>query len=109
MNKLFSLALALSLGLATSAALAQASDPAAKAKEVCAACHGEDGNKSMTPDTPKLGGQPADYLAKSLHDYKSGKRKNPIMGAMAGGLTEDEIKGLARYFASQKSELYVKY
>jgi cytochrome c553 len=109
MTKFCNLALALLLGFAANAALAQAPDAAAKAKEVCAACHGDDGNQSMTPDTPKLGGQPADYLTKALHDYKSGKRKNPIMGAMAGALTDDEIKGLARYFAAQKSEIYVKY
>ena len=42
---------------------------------VCAACHGEDGNKMLTPETPKLGGQAGDYLAKALHDYKAGKRK----------------------------------
>lgn len=80
-----------------------------KAKQVCAACHGEDGNKPNTPDTPKLGGQPADYLAKALRDYQSGARKNPIMGAMVSGLSEREVLDLAAYFAQQKSELHVKY
>ena len=32
---------------------------------------------------PKIGGQHRDYLAKALRDYKSGARKNAIMGAMA--------------------------
>ena len=39
---------------------------AAKAKQVCAACHGEDGNKPLQPDFPKLGGQHYDYLLHSL-------------------------------------------
>ena len=63
--------------LAILAAPVDARDPAAgaaKAKEVCAACHGMDGN-SPTPDYPKLGGQYEDYLAKALRDYKSGERK----------------------------------
>ena len=80
-----------------------------KAKQVCAACHGEDGNKPNTPDTPKLGGQPADYLAKALRDYQSGARKNPIMGAMSSGLSKQEVLDLAAYFATQTSELHVKY
>ena len=75
--------------LAVLAAPADARDPAAgaaKAKEVCAACHGMDGN-SPTPDYPKIGGQYEDYLAKALRDYKSGVRKNAIMAGFAGALT----------------------
>ena len=69
-----------------SAAAAHAADlqaGAAKAKEVCQACHGLDGN-STVPDYPKLGGQRPDYLAKALRDYKSGARKNAIMAGFAG-------------------------
>jgi cytochrome c553 len=102
---------ACALVLAQAAAQA-AGNPAAaheKAKTICAACHGEDGNKPNTPDTPKLAGQHRDYLAKALRDYKSGARKNPIMGAMAQGLSKEEIEDLAAYFHEQKSELYTKY
>lgn len=115
MNKFFRVLIALSLAAATAPILAQNEesaakpDPAAKAKEVCSACHGLDGNLAVTPETPKIGGQPADYLARALHEYKSGGRKNPIMGAMAAGLSDAEIKGLAQYFSAQKSEVYVKY
>jgi cytochrome c553 len=72
----------------------------AKAKEVCAACHGLDGN-SQVPDYPKLGGQYPDYLAKALRDYKSGLRKNPIMAGMVAALTPDDIENVAAYYASQ--------
>ena len=109
MNKVLIAAIALTLGTMAGHTIAQDADPAAKAKEICAACHGEDGNKSVTPAIPKLGGQPADYLAKALHDYKTGKRKNPIMGAMASTLTKDEVEALAHYFSKQASELHVKY
>lgn len=74
-------------------------------EQVCAACHGKTGNESVTPDTPKIGGQHADYLEKALNDYKTGARNNPIMAAMASGLSEQDIRALARYFSRQPSEL----
>jgi len=80
----------------------------AKAKEVCQACHGLDGNSS-TPDYPKLGGQHPDYLGKALRDYKSGARKNPIMAGMAGALTANDIDNLAAYYSSQPPVLSRKY
>ena len=52
---------------------------AGKAKsQVCAACHGSDGNSQVTM-YPKLSGQYKDYLINSLNAYKSGSRKNAIM------------------------------
>jgi cytochrome c553 len=80
----------------------------AKAKEICQACHGLDGN-SATADYPKLGGQYPDYLAKALRDYKSGARKNPIMAGFAGALTAKDIDNVAAYYASQPPVLARKY
>ena len=79
-----------------------------KAQEVCSACHGEDGNKGLTPDTPLLAGQYYDYLVHSLEQYRKGKRQNPLMSPMAQPLTDDEISNLAHYFSRQKG-LTVKY
>ena len=97
--------------LAVLAVPADARDPAAgaaKAKEVCAACHGMDGN-SPTPDYPKLGGQYEDYLAKALRDYKSGVRKNAIMAGFAGALTKQDIANLAAHYASQPRAVSARY
>ena len=94
--------IALAVAFASSAC-AQAADLAAgkaKATEVCQACHGLDGN-SAAPDFPKLGGQYPDYLAKTLRDYKSGQRKNPIMAGFAQPLSAQDIENLAAYYASQ--------
>jgi cytochrome c553 len=77
-----------------------------KAAEVCASCHGADGN-SPAPNFPKIAGQPRTYLEKALKDYKTGERKNPIMAGMAAPLSEDDIENLAFYYSSQ-SGLYVK-
>jgi cytochrome c553 len=95
----------LALGL-TAPALAQ--DAARKAKEVCAACHGDDGNgKPEFPDYPKLAGQYPDYLYHSLKGYKSGARKNAIMAGMAQPLTDAEMRALAQYYAAQPGSLGV--
>jgi cytochrome c553 len=66
---------------------------------VCGACHG-DGNKTLDASYPKLAGQYPDYLSKALHEYKSGKRTNPIMGAQAANLTDQDIADLTAYFGS---------
>ncbi len=81
---------------------------AGKARSVtCAACHGFDGN-STVPSFPKLAGQHPDYIVHSLKAYKSGKRKNPIMAAQAGPLSEADMANLAAYF-SRQTGLTVKY
>jgi len=99
------------LALAAGAGSAAARDYEAgkkKAAEVCAACHGEDGNKPITPDTPRLGGQYYDYLVHSLEQYKSGKRQNAMMSPMAQPLSKEDIRNLALYFSKQQG-LSVKY
>ena len=78
----------------------------AKAAQVCAACHGPNGDKPSAPDQPILAGQYPDYLVKALSDYKSGKRGNPIMKAFAGQLTKQEMEDLAAWFSIQQSNLH---
>ena len=75
-----------------------------KAAQVCASCHGVDGN-SPDPQYPRLAGQHASYLAQALKEYKNGGRKNPIMLGFAGGLSEADIENLAAWFASQAGGL----
>ncbi len=72
----------------------------------CAACHGENGAKPSAPNYPILAGQYADYLAHALREYRSGKRKNVIMGAQAANLSDEDIEALAAYFAAQQGPLY---
>ena len=80
----------------------------AKAKQVCAACHSERGDKPLQPQYPILAGQYRDYLYKALRDYQSGARKNPIMSAMAKPLTTEEMQDVAEWFSSQQGPLHVK-
>jgi cytochrome c553 len=102
------LLVAVLFGAAATAAAADMKAGEVKAKEVCQACHGLDGN-SPTPDYPKLGGQRLDYLAKALRDYKSGARKNAIMAGFAGTLSAQDIANLAAYYAAQPPVLVVPH
>lgn len=96
------LLLALAAATFTLQAQAAGNPEAGKTKSTpCAACHGADGNSPVAM-FPKLAGQTQDYLVHSLTAYKSGKRKNPIMGAQAAALSKADIEDLAAYFAAQQ-------
>lgn len=100
MKKLVFTAVALAL---TAASAAYAANPEAgkEKSRTCAACHGADGN-SAAADFPKLAGQHSDYLVKALRDYKSGKRKNPIMAPQAANLSQRDMEDLAAYYSHQQ-------
>ena len=68
---------------------------------VCTACHGADGN-SGTPAYPKLSQQHPEYLVKQLQEYKSGKRANAIMLGFASALSEDDMRNISFWVASNK-------
>jgi cytochrome c553 len=101
-------AAALAIGMTAAAHAANLEAGKAKAAEVCAACHGADGN-SPSPDFPKLAGQHRDYLAKALRDYKSSARKNAIMQGFAAALTADDIDNLAAYYSAQPAVVFARY
>lgn len=72
----------------------------------CGGCHGADGNNApeiyAALKAPKLAGQLPDYIAKSLHDFKSGRRTNETMSPQAQAVAEVDIADIAAWFASQK-------
>ena len=75
------------------------------ANKVCATCHGADGNSPISAN-PKLASQIPEYIQKQLGNFKSvaGKkpeRENPVMGGMAAGLSAEDIRDVAAYYASQ--------
>lgn len=65
----------------------------------CAFCHGEEG-ESSSELFPMLAGQNADYIAKQLNDFQSGRRKG-AMTEMVGGLSAEDIRLIGRYFAAK--------
>ncbi len=93
---------ALALCATTTAALAgDAAKAISLAGNLCASCHGEDGN-SLVPAFPKLAGQQAVYLLRELKDYKSGKRVSEVMAPIVAGLNDEDLANLAAFYASQK-------
>jgi cytochrome c553 len=74
---------------------------AVKGKELaqqCAGCHGPEG-LSPTPAYPHLAGQIAAYTFKQLHDYKDSSRQNPVMGALAKALSDQDMADLGAFYA----------
>ncbi|SDI92951.1 Cytochrome c553 [Paraburkholderia steynii] len=69
-------------------------------QETCVFCHGAHG-QSVNAWYPALSGQPEAYLVAQLNAFAGGQRPNPYMGAIARGLTDEQIKSLAAYFARQ--------
>ena len=76
------------------------------AQQVCAACHGADGN-SGSPANPKLAGQHADYLYKQLVNFKvkegakQAERANAVMAGFAAQLSEADMRNVSAFYASQ--------
>ena len=73
---------------------------------MCVACHGADGNSAASAN-PHLAGQVEEYIYKQLKNFKAvdGKpaaRNNAIMGGMAAPLSDEDMKNVAAWFASQK-------
>jgi cytochrome c553 len=68
--------------------------------ESCGGCHGPDGN-GAAPIFPKLAGQHASYLTKQLHDFKTEKRPEPTMTAMALALSDDDMADIGAFYAAQ--------
>jgi cytochrome c553 len=96
---------------AAQAQIAVKGDPAkaqAIVAQVCAACHGPDGN-SVIPANPVIAGQHSQYAFKQLANFKSegGKpadRPSPVMTAIVASLTRDDMANLALYFSSQQAK-----
>jgi cytochrome c553 len=89
-----------------SRALGNADVPAETiALQVCSNCHGVDGN-AVSPNFPNLAGQQQVYFIAQLNGFKSHNRSDPAgfeyMWGLSKHLTDDQIKGLAAYYAQQR-------
>lgn len=68
--------------------------------ELCAACHGPQGN-SQNPQIPSLAGQPKTFLENQLVLIREGLRDIPQMKGALDGLKDADLTVLAQYFAAQ--------
>jgi cytochrome c553 len=85
--------------LVAGSAWAQADEARAKkiVGGVCFLCHGMEG-ESSSEVFPRLAGQHAEYIAKQLENFKSGKRKSTAMADMVAKLKPDEMLAVGKYF-----------
>ncbi len=67
----------------------------------CFLCHGMEG-EAASALYPRLAGQHAEYIAKQLSDFKTGKRKSDTMSGMVGDLSAEEMKALGSFFEQKK-------
>lgn len=73
----------------------------AKAEEVCADCHGDDGTgDDESPNIAKLSSK---EFVKAMEDYQSGARtKSPKMARAAKRLSAEDVANLAAYYQTLK-------
>ncbi len=70
---------------------------------VCVSCHGVEGNSAIAAN-PKLSQQHPEYLVKQLQEFKSGKRKNPVMQGIAASLSDDDMKNISFWVSTKKTK-----
>jgi cytochrome c553 len=77
------------------------------AEQVCSNCHGLTGS-AVSPNFPNLAGQSEPYFIAQLSGFRSHGRRDPAgfeyMWGLSRGLTDEQIKGLAAYYAAQTPE-----
>lgn len=99
----FSKAALFSVSILAAGYVHAASDAAKMVTQVCAACHGVDGN-SIIALNPNLAGQTPEYITKQLKNFKSGERKNAVMGGIATTLSAEDMTDLGVYFGAQTAK-----
>ena len=95
----FWLPLAAAALLPAAAAGADAAAGRAKARVVCANCHGEDG-VAVLPGAANLSGQQVEYLREQLRAFRSGSRTNPQMSVVAKTLSDADIDNVSAWYSS---------
>lgn len=72
-----------------------------KAANMCSVCHGKNG-VAVNPEAPNLAGESAIYIEKQLVAFRRGERQHRQMSIIAQGLSDDQIKNLAAWYAAMK-------
>ena len=68
----------------------------------CAICHGTDGRSPDSDSIESLAGLSTDEFIEEMQEFKYEKGEGRIMGVIAQGFTDQQIRSLARYFQSLK-------
>ena len=101
MKSVLAISVFLALLSLSSARADVAAGQSAYAARGCIGCHGA-GGVSVVATYPSLKGRSAAFIRKSLTEYRSGARKEPVMNAMSAGLKDADIANIADYIQSLK-------
>ena len=80
-----------------------------KAKAICSACHGLDGQAAAGGNSviiPNITAQHKDYLIARLKAYKAGKIQHDQMTIIAGMLSEQDIENVAEWYSRIKVKIF---
>jgi len=89
------------LGMLTLLPASAMADPTGQALSfTCAGCHGTDGS-SVGPSSPSLAAMDPDVFIDAMQAYKRDERNATIMNRIAKGYSDEQIKGMAWFFAKQ--------
>lgn len=75
--------------------------PASVMAHSCAACHGTNGQLGDEFFMP-LAGMPVQQFVTTMTDFREGKRPATLMGHVAKGFTDADIKAMGEFFAAVK-------
>ena len=89
--------LACALVLYATTALASDPPPGAAA---CSGCHAV--NPAAETPVPKINGRNADEMVTMMAQFRSGAKQSTVMGRIAKGFTDDEMRPIAAWLAAQK-------
>ncbi len=74
--------------------------PASVMAHSCAACHGTNGQLGDEYFKP-LAGMPVQQFVRTMTDFREGQRASTLMGHVAKGFTDADLKAMGEFFAAQ--------
>lgn len=85
--------------LLSGAAFAASPEPPGGAA-ACSGCHAT--NPAAETPVPRINGQAADTLMAAMAAFRSGQKPSTVMGRIAKGYTDEELRPIAAWLATQK-------
>lgn len=84
---------------------AMAAGPSAQALAfTCAGCHGTDGS-SVGPSSPSIAAMDPEVFIDAMQAYRDDQRNTTIMNRIAKAYSDEQIEGMAWFFARQRLQL----
>ena len=91
---------AAAIGFVSIAAAAVASAEPPVGAAACSGCH--PASTRVTSPVPRLAGRDSAAIVKAMQDFRPGARAGTVMDRIAKGFTDEEIRAIAAWYATQK-------